>query len=314
MYDGCDVDIKMIRIVENIQIFLSTVSLLLTGSVIFILCYKYKELVTGRNFLHWVLVIAISDFISSFGYSFGYPTNKFLCPLQGFLIVIFARFSWFYTVVLIIQAHHVTLYATFLMKKRYFHLIVITLNFILFIIPFTNGCYYGTRGTCEKGFQICTIGEGHGHGAKAERWIDILFFPFLILSFLIIFVLTINMMVRSCTKQTIPHFLEAYRTIVLYSVGMFIAWVPQVCYNLYMDYWSDENNGYSPSNIQNILNVLISINTLYGPILSIIFWVKVDMARKLLYELVFNVTKSNDLRTTLIETSNRISSSTTSTN
>jgi len=144
--DGCNMNLKSISITENIQIFISTISLLSTGSVICILCYKYKELVTNRNFLHWILFIAISDFISSFGYSFGYPNNNQLCSLQGFLIVIFSRFSWFYTVVLIIQTYHVTLYSKFFMKKRYMHLIVIILNFILFILPFTDGCFYGSLG------------------------------------------------------------------------------------------------------------------------------------------------------------------------
>jgi hypothetical protein len=276
-----------IKSIEIFQIILACVGLISTASVIAILTYKYNTIVSGRTFIYWIYCIAISDFFSSLGYSMGYPTNPLLNSIQGFLIVVFSRFSWFYSVVLVFNTWYVVFYMKFMMKPIYFQCIVIVLNLILFVLPFTNGCYYGAHNTCEAGYQISTIGEKDGHGARASRWIGIVFFPWLLLSFFIIFVLGISLVIKSYRKNNkkfiIANFDTAHETIFLYILGMIIAWVPNVIYNFVENVYSIHHDGAYPSNVTQVCDILIAMNTLYGSILSLIFWMKVEIARKELY-------------------------------
>lgn len=297
-------DANIIKSIEILQILLAVIGLISTGSVIGITTYKYNVIVRGRTFIYWIYCIAISDFLSSLGYSFGYPTSPILNSIQGFLIVMFSRFSWFYSVVLVFNTWYVVFNKKFMMKTIYFQLIVIILNLILFILPFTNGCYYGSHGTCEAGYQISTIGEGNNHGARANRWVDIVFFPWLLLSFFIIFVLALNMLKKSNDMFTITNFDNAHETIFLYIMGMIIAWVPNVIYNFVENVYSSHHNGDYPPNIIQVSDILICFNTLYGSILSVIFWIKVEIARKELYYIWIRIksfTTGEDLLESLID-------------
>jgi len=278
--------VKALDIIRYYQILLACISAVSTGSVIFILIYS-RTILRGRRFLHYIFCISISDFISSIGYTFGYPTSALLCSFQGAIVVLFSRFSWFYTIVLVLNTHHVVYFSKFINTKttRYEHLIVVTINLLLFILPFTNGCYYGTRGVCLTGFEICTFGESNGHGALAYRWNQIVFFPFALGSLILILVLTFSMAIQSYRKERrlieVKQFDEAHKTIFLYVLAMFIAWVPNVLYNSYGYIFANQNGGsLYPPNFLTVANLLVANNSLYGIILSIIFWIKVGVARE----------------------------------
>ena len=304
--------VKVLNIIRCYQILLACISIVLTGSVIFILIYS-RILLKGRRFLHYIFCIAISDFINSIGYSFGYPTSNFMCSLQGSIVVVFSRFSWFYTIVLVLNTHHLVYFSKYINTKttRYEHLIIVTINILLFILPFTNGCFYGIRGVCLAGFEICTFGESNGHGALAYQWNDKVFFPFALVSLILILILTISMVIQSYRKERrlieVKQFDEAHKTVFLYVLAMFIAWIPNVLYNSYGYIYADQNGGnVYPPNFLAVVNVLIANNSYYGIILSIIFWIKVGIARDEAYYLYLAIKSriiGEDLLTPLIDDS-----------
>ena len=85
-------------------IVIATISVLFPLSVVIILIQKYNTLVRGRSLVHYVLCIAIADTMTSFFLAFGYPNGGTVaCSIQGFSIMLFQQFSWFYTDVLMIH-------------------------------------------------------------------------------------------------------------------------------------------------------------------------------------------------------------------
>jgi len=88
--------IVIINRLEDAQIALAVLSLLASLTVVFILLYKYEILYNNKLFSHYILMIAISDTLTSLAFSFGYPKPGFLCSMQGFTLIFFARSSWFW--------------------------------------------------------------------------------------------------------------------------------------------------------------------------------------------------------------------------
>ena len=81
------------------------ISALFPLSVVIILIQKYNALVLGRSLVHYVLCIAAADTATSISMAFGYPqSGTAACSIQGFVLLLFQRLSWFYTDVLVIQA------------------------------------------------------------------------------------------------------------------------------------------------------------------------------------------------------------------
>jgi hypothetical protein len=119
------------------------------------------------------------------------------------------------------------------------------------------------------------------------------------------------MVIQSYRKERrlieVKQFDEAHKTVFLYVLAMFIAWVPNVLYNSYGYIYADQNGGnVYPPNFLAVVNVLIANNSYYGIILSIIFWIKVGIARDEAYYLYLAI-KSRivgvDLLTPLIDDS-----------
>ena len=71
-----------IKTIEIFTIIISVVSMIFSGSVVFILLYKYKQLVMGKTLIHILLIISICDTILSFSYALGYPSLGNICKLQ----------------------------------------------------------------------------------------------------------------------------------------------------------------------------------------------------------------------------------------
>ena len=74
---------------EKFTMVLASISVLFPLSVVFILIQRYEQLVRGKSLIHYVLMTAIADTITSIIYAFGYPMpNTLECKIQGF--------SWFF--------------------------------------------------------------------------------------------------------------------------------------------------------------------------------------------------------------------------
>ena len=71
-----------VKTIEIFTIIISVISMMFSGSVVFILLYNYKKLVMGKTLIHILLIISICDTILSFSYALGYPSLGNICKLQ----------------------------------------------------------------------------------------------------------------------------------------------------------------------------------------------------------------------------------------
>ena len=71
-----------IKTIEIFTIIISVISMMFSGSVVFILLYKYNKLVMGKTLIHILLIISICETILSFSYALGYPSLGNICKLQ----------------------------------------------------------------------------------------------------------------------------------------------------------------------------------------------------------------------------------------
>ena len=173
--------------IQPFQIILAAISVVFSGSVIFILTKFYNDLVKGKPFIHIILMMAISDTMSSLSLSLGFPTNKALCSIQGFTYIFFERCTWFFLDFLVIQLFHFARYEKLLFSIRMIHYIVWPTSIILQILPFFTKNGYGSPtddlqdDTTQVG--VCFFSRYHG-SLDAYFFESILFTIELLLSFL----------------------------------------------------------------------------------------------------------------------------------
>ena len=74
-------------------IVIASFSTLFPLSVVVILLQRYNTLVRGKSLIHYVMMIAIADTMTSISIAFGLPEAGPLCSAQGFLLIFFARFG-----------------------------------------------------------------------------------------------------------------------------------------------------------------------------------------------------------------------------
>jgi len=196
-------------------------------SVVFILLYRYDKLVKGKRLIHYILAIAISDTMSSFSISLGYPeANSSTCAAQGFFLLLFSRASWFYTDVLILELFYLIVYKSHLFKIRYHHIIVWSLNILLQFLPYLTGTTYGSD---DDGRLVrCSIANGTGSFEQSITWITFAFQLELIASFIFITLFSIIILIYCyymSKKDTdnmflLPNIRNAWSTVILYPLGI----------------------------------------------------------------------------------------------
>ena len=86
--DDYNYDFKAIQQTEIFAIVIGIISALFPLSVVIILLYRYEKLLKGRSLTHYVLMIAISDTITSITIAMGYPKyDSRACYAQGIIII-----------------------------------------------------------------------------------------------------------------------------------------------------------------------------------------------------------------------------------
>lgn len=276
-------------------IALASVSLLFPLSVVFILIQRYETLVRGKSLIHYILMIAIADTMVALFIAFGYPpSGSIACSVQGFGKNFFARMSWFFTDVLILQLFYLVIFKKYFLDKRYMHVIVFVTNIVLALIPFITGTIYG-QDDDDKGIPLgsCSTSNGTSTYREAYLWVTYTINIELYISFIFIVILSTIVVVYSLTfknsKSSNIYINErirsSWKVIILYPLAMLVAWVPGTAYALYFNTYTN-NSGNPPSNGIIIANYLQALNVLYGPLLSLIFYTKtVDARRAWMYNL-----------------------------
>ena len=300
-----DIEISSIHNSEIFTIVLAVISGLCTLSVVFILLYKYKILVEKRDFVHYVLCIAISDFIVCCFYALGFPKPGKLCSIQSFMTSFAARASWFYTDVLITQLCYLVVYKRHFLTLMHMHAVVWILNIILQFLPFATKTFYGSPASANSsGGGICDFyTKGSYDDDLVDKWNDATFNGWLYLSFILILLCSLfivlhtrNITSRNTLSASLLNtsaFSEAWKTVVLYPIALLVAYIPAQIYALYYNQYS------RTAKIGIIANYLVALNSCYGLFLSIIFYTKTEGALnewKILLRLNINaITDLNDI-------------------
>ena len=282
--------------IDQARIFaiaLASISLLFPLSVVIILIQRYETLVTGKSLIHYILMISMADTMVALFFAFGYPpSGSIACSVQGFGLFFFARMSWLFTDVLILQLFYVVIFKKYFLDKRYMHVIVHTLNMALTLTPLIKGTRYGANDYKGLPPGICVFSDGMGSPTERILWIEYTINVLLYISFIFITILSTIVMVYSLTFKNSKssniyikeRMKDSWKVIVLYPLAMLVAWVPGTVYTFF--YYESIYSGNHPRNGYIISIYLITINVLYGPLLSLIFYTKtIDARRAWMYNL-----------------------------
>jgi len=272
--------------IEQARIFtivIATISTLFPLSVVIILIQKYNTIVRGKSFVHYVLCIAIADTMTALFLAFGYPAGTVVCKMQGFGLLLFSRFSWFYTDVLVIQLFNVVVFKQYFLNIKYMHCIVWSLNLLLQILPFTTGTTYGRPDDDGTPFVACALRGGKSN-YDSYFWLILTDSSEIVLSFCLIIVLSVVIVyycLRTSTSDTyvFPIIRDSWSLVIMYPAAMLVAWIPSEIYAAYALYFLSKGNTL-PANNNVVFTYLVAISALYGPLLSIIFYTKTLEARR----------------------------------
>jgi len=135
-YDPIIINTKIATIV------LSTISLLFSSSVVFILIAKFDKLVSNKALVHIILSLAISDSMISFAYALGYPYG-ILCNIQGFLAETFEKCTWLLIDILMINVYWVVIYRRTLIDSKYVYITIASVVILLTFLPLIDSVGYG---------------------------------------------------------------------------------------------------------------------------------------------------------------------------
>ena len=96
-------DFEAIHQTEIFAIVVGTISAIFPLSVVIILLYRYEKLLKGRSLTHYVLMIAMSDTITSIAFAMGYPeSNSDACYAQGITIILMHQYIFINIIMIIL--------------------------------------------------------------------------------------------------------------------------------------------------------------------------------------------------------------------
>lgn len=275
--------------VQPFQITLAVISVLFSGSVIYILTKYYNELVRGKPFIHLILMMAISDTMSSLALSFGFPKNYAACSIQGFLFIFFERLSWFWLDFLVIQLYYFSRYQKLLFTIQQIHYIVWPFNIILQLLPFTTKTGYGspTDDLLDDQIQIgiCVYSVYHGSLDDYFVWTIFALTVELLFSFCFVLGMTIRILLmflclgKNDTLMTLFPVVSTIReTVIWYPLAQLITTIPGIVYDIYHVWYLQTHDQIFPKNYVSRQDILVAITPLNSILFAIIFYAKTGEA------------------------------------
>ena len=277
-------DYNGIKTAEIFTIVIASISALFPASVVFILLQQYDVLVRGKSLIHYVLMIAIADTLVSINIALGFPKSGILCSAQAFSLLFFGRMSWNFTLVLVFQLCFIVVYKKYFLNIKYMHIIVWTFTISLAFLPFSTGTHYGrSASTTEPVAVRCNFYNPNGDRKTADRWKQYSFRIELFTCFSMMTLLSIIVVIYSqCMNDSktshvylAQRIRESWSTVILYPAAMLLTWVPSTGYGFFEEYFSN-----LPSHYYVISDYLTACQSLYGPLLAIIYYSKTQDARR----------------------------------
>lgn len=295
--------------IEKIQQSIGIISFMFCMSVIFICCYKRTNLVMGKPFVKIIVIIAICDSLAALGFSFGYPQDD-LCTVQAVLILYFERLSWIYTTILVYQLQKMVIHRS-IIKSRLLHVAAISLNSILFFLPFSTDTFYGSP-ALEQGLTVCSMRQSNTQSQDQTtfNWLlELNYFYFLCLFIILLFYGKIFLRDRYpdgffssliqmkmpllTTKNSSPIMNDVKITMSLYVMAMIISWTGCNAYGIRSVHAVDSQvtEAYLEQQKELVLtnDKLDCLSPSYGLFLALIFYARTKQARIEYYKIFINM-------------------------
>ncbi len=143
-----------IDLMEGISITSGVLSLIASLMVIFTVL-KFPSMWTNKIYMQILVMISVSDVISSIAVTFGFPKGT-LCTVQGTLIFFGFRASWIWSVLMIYQLCSIVKYGHLRLSFRTMNLICWSLDLIAEFLPLATGTWYANSPDFQ-GYTVCSI-------------------------------------------------------------------------------------------------------------------------------------------------------------
>ena len=199
----------------------------------------------------------------------------------------FCRSSWLYTLALITQLFCFVLFKKYYIDDRMICFIIWPINTLLQLLPLSSGVQFGQQQPNSR----CLLTPGNNFSAY-RFWLNLVFRDVLLAVFIITFFLTLIILIyRYKYIEKGDPVNKIIDVIMLYPSAMFVAWIPITFYNMYRDDYKVKYHSY-PVDSLVLANYLEACVSIYGVLVSLIFYTKTQQARKeyyLFYCQLFNL-------------------------
>ena len=256
---------------EKVFISFSVISMCCSGSVLatVIMFPEMKK----RLFMKIIVYISLSDLLSSFVSSFGYPVDRtVLCQSQAFFAVYFFVSSWLWTTMLAHQLYSVATKAKFGLRHRYMHIVCWVVPLLCSLLPLSTN-RYGRDDDDGDPSSWCYLA---GNNTSSATWNIITFIVPLFMCILIMFFYSCRTLwLYYSLGLNRPDLYATVHALMLYPLGMIVSWGPNLVFILYVI----ANPGpHSPHYIltADVVSILCTQN---GTITALIFFYKSKEAR-----------------------------------
>lgn len=220
------------------------------------------------HFFRIILAVATCDFLACVPYSFGYPISNTFCFIQGIFAFTFFRSAAFFTTALSYQIYSLCMFGKLHLREYHIHIIIWTCSLILTLLPFSDTVTYGNPKTLGESY--CGITSTNNDHKKDAVWLGI--------TLLLPALLNIILCAVFCTRISIffmglkifvnPKIISMIKTLTFYPLALIITWLPVSCVGFYN---AVANSALSEFSL-DFFRYTNAIGSLYGTLLSIIFY------------------------------------------
>lgn len=268
-----------------------TALVLLTGLI-------FPIMVQKSQFMRLIMAISGCDLFGSLVSLAGYPSNELTCFVQGLFVTFFYRCSYLYTVALAFQLYSLVIYNKLIIRERWIHIASLLVSIVLAIIPLSGNATYGIPSNPGLGGGTCWFTSTDDSSA-----IPIFFFLGTIIVPVFLSVIAViaiyvriwwyykhqkNMQFSSSTLSSSgntynPRVRMVINTLAQYPAAMLITWFPLNIAVLVV--WLTPSQDLEQD--IHILMIMVSVGSLYGFILAVIFFASSKEARQRWYLLIY---------------------------
>ncbi len=289
-YHESPVFIERVAIMEPLCIFCGVLSVIASLAV----CttgYLFPSMWKNKIYMQMIIMVSLLDLFASLGSSFGFPTDKFACELQGFLLFFFYRGVWMWSIYILVQLNSIVKNGKVVLTFSTMMWIFLCVNIVIEILPIAFGTFYGVAPSLS-GKTFCSFNV-YGHD----------FFLWVCACFVGPLLITVATMIgySLLLYNRIRHISSAYRNkmvrmTLLYPAVMMVAWLP-LAFFYFSHFGKRPGSNHSEAKFiddYTIFSVIYAWTSLDGFFVGIVFFVNSKEARQRWYNLLKQVLEGGE--------------------